>query len=776
MQYENIKACIMAGGKGTRLRPLTTDMPKPLAKLLGKPIITYILELLKSHNVSEAAIAVGYQGEKIRTELENLSILDLEFVTEDIPLGTAGAVKNAMQDCNDDFIVISGDCLCDLDLSAAYAFHKANNSMVTIIGTRVADPREYGLILCDEDGGVISFLEKPSYHNCSSDLASTGIYILSPNIFDYIDDNKSVDFANDVFPKLLLENMPIYAFEDSGYWCDIGDTMSYAKCQQDMLMGRIKCNIDAKNIDGVYYKTGVPISADENIHIASNVYIGEGVTLAKGTVIGEYSVLCDNVTVGSSSTVTSSILLDSVYIGEDVSIVSSICCSGVRLEDNVAIMEGSVIGSNAVVQRNAIVCDNVMVWANKTVPSGFTLSDDLQFGTARQITVDEEGIIGQTNIKITPELCAKIGSSIGSIKPFGLIGVAYNDAPCSEALYHAIVSGIMASGATVWDFKSCIENQFKFCLAKSTVDFGIYIDGGNITTIRLFEKGGLSTCRAVERKLEGNINRGEFKRVIPSKMGNIVDMSGLVKLYEIELLKQCDMPLSSQVNIKCTNKTTKQLLERTLVQLGCELGDDITINIRSGGGIIIYDMETTLTTPLVQTLLCLSEFLKGEDVCVSETSPRIIDSIAKEHNRQVYRYPDCPCDQKDVAIRQKAINKPFLRDELMMAIRLLSFMTHKKLRLFELAKLIPEFEQSNRLVPINGAPGTLLKRLNCSKTRLSEGLVLSNNGVEALIRPIKSGRGIMIFSESQRAVQNESAVEICDFFENIIRQANELEA
>lgn len=226
-----MKAVIMAGGEGTRLRPLTCNMPKPLAPLCGKPVAFYILELLKKHGFTEAVFTLRYQGEKLEESFDGSSYrgTELSFQYEKTPLGTAGSVKSAAGD--EEVLVISGDAMCDFDLTAAVDFHRRKNSPATIIVKKVSDPREYGLVQTDEEGRITGFLEKPSYEGCVTDLANTGVYILSKEVMEGISRDRPLDFAKDVFPKLLRENVPLCAYKETGYWCDIGDFAGYLSCR-----------------------------------------------------------------------------------------------------------------------------------------------------------------------------------------------------------------------------------------------------------------------------------------------------------------------------------------------------------------------------------------------------------------------------------------------------------------------------------------------------------------------------------------------------------------
>jgi len=755
----------MAGGRGTRLRPLTSELPKPLVPLLGKPIIHYILELIKKNKVDDAVISLGFLGTQIEEELSGISddFINLDFASEDSPLGTAGGVKNAMGNFEGDILVISGDAMCDFNLEKAIEFHRQSESMATIITKQVDDPREYGLVSSDNLGKITGFVEKPSYKSCSTDLASTGIYIISSKVLDMVKANTQTDFAQDIFPSMLKQGFPLFAFEDKGYWCDVGDIKSYIQCQRDMLDKKVDCIINNK-----------PIQSFKGVDIAQPVYIGEGVTIGENTVIEKYSVIGDNVTIGNSCNISGVVLDKGVKIADNANLVDMIACVGATLEDNAAVYEGCVIGSEAIIRKGAIIESGVKVWNNKTVGENIKLKEDLQFGFAKDIIVEDEGIVGQTNVTITPALCTKIGSGIASLKKNTIIGVGYSNHPSSVSLYHAVVSGILASGENVWAFGECLENQFKFCLNKSQLEFGVFIDGGIVSTIKVYEKGAMSTSRPIERKLEGAINRGEYKRVGANQMGSVSNMKSMRELYEFELLKLCDASLDGLIiNVKSPNKAIKQLMENVLTRLGCSIGNGnngITVNISaSGDSVCLSDNGCEyLFFERALSLVCLSEFLKGEDVSVSQTAPLLIDKLAQVHGRQVYRYFDCPNAQEDKIARQKAMSKPFLRDGLMMTIKIFSFMKTQGIDYMDMLKLIPECSVSSRLVSISVSPSVIMKKLKCDKEIQSEGVVASKGGKRAYVRPLKTGKGIMIYAES---VNSETSAEICDMFEEVIKDS-----
>lgn len=225
-----------------------------MAHLCGRPVLEYILDLLQEHDVLDAAVTMRYIPSAITAHFgDGYRQMRLSFSEEDKPLGTAGSVRLAVDSqwggADDDVLIISGDALTDIDLSEACAFHKSRHAAATLIVTRVADPREYGLAEFDREGRITGFLEKPGWGQAATDAANTGIYILSPEALESIPADTNFDFAKDLFPLLLRDGLPLYAYETKDYWCDIGDLTTYLTCQRDILEGRVKTNLPVK--DGV---------------------------------------------------------------------------------------------------------------------------------------------------------------------------------------------------------------------------------------------------------------------------------------------------------------------------------------------------------------------------------------------------------------------------------------------------------------------------------------------------------------------------------------------
>lgn len=754
-----MQAVIMAGGQGSRLRPLTCERPKPLAPICGKPVLEYILDLLVQHSIHQAVVTLRYEGNKIISHFDgkNIPQLELSFSFEKEPLGTAGSVKNAIQGATDDILVISGDAMCDFDLTKAIAFHKNTGAAATLLVKPVDDPREYGLVDTDEDGKILGFIEKPPLSRCTTNLANTGIYILSPKVLEQIPEGRASDFAMDIFPKLLQDGVPIYACSMEGYWCDIGDLKSYLQCHRDLLEGRIRASMPQSHLTPGNY-TVQPLC-----WIGENVSIGEGAVIESGSSIG------NNVIIEPRCKIKRSVILDGAHLSSDSQCVDAIIGTGARMGAWSAVYECGVLGDHAVLGSRSVIPDGVKVWSGKQVPDDTKLTGNLQYGLSSGVFCDEDGICGQINVSITPDLCCQIGAAIASLKKGAVIGVSSDGSLSGRALKYSLMSGILSTGSNLWDFGENFDSQFDFCMNKSGADYGIHLSSDHSVRIHLADKGGLPLTRSDERKLEGAVNRGEYRKVSGEAFGNSMDLHALHQLYPVELMKAAKCNLHGiSVQIKTSNPKLRHILEHSLSQLGCGLDGELFLHLSSNGrylsayqpGVGYIDHDRLLV------LLCSDYLSTHSELSVSNEAPAVLESIAEEAHASLFRYQDCSCGQSDEHARAIALDTPFLRDGLMMAVRLLSYLKEKGLTFQEAVEQIPHFATESRFVP-DRHPADRIRFLQPHAERSTEGITISDQQGLIRIRPVKSGKGLLLFAEGQNA---ESAKEICDFFEKIIRE------
>src|SRR6266568_3300299 len=303
----------MAGGEGTRLRPMTASQPKPMLPVVNKPIMEHVLRLLRRHGFDETVVTVQFLASMVRNYFgdgEDFG-MSLQYATEETPLGTAGSVKNAEDALRDEpILVISGDALTDIDLSELVKFHKDNGALVTVGLTRVPDPLEFGIIIVDDDGRIQRFLEKPTWGQVFSDTVNTGIYVMQPEVLD----GESVDWSGDVFPRLLERGAPLYGWVADGYWEDVGTHESYLKAQADVLSGRVDAEIDGFEVSpGVWVCEGAEV--DPDAVLSGPLCIGDYAKIEAGAQLRELTVIGNNVVVKEGAFLHRAVVHNNVYVG-----------------------------------------------------------------------------------------------------------------------------------------------------------------------------------------------------------------------------------------------------------------------------------------------------------------------------------------------------------------------------------------------------------------------------------------------------------------------------
>lgn len=766
-----MKAVIMAGGEGTRLRPLTCTLPKPMARMCGTPVLLYILDLLVAAGFKEAILTLKYMPNSIIQYFndDEYKGIKLEFVIEDEYLGTAGSVKNALAETSESVLVISGDAMCDYSLGEIIRTHEKNKADVTVVCTQVEDPREYGLVQIDENSFITGFLEKPGWSQASSDLANTGIYILEPSCINEIPAAVAYDFAKELFPKLLEKNKKLLAYKADGYWCDIGDLESYRKCQIDMLSDKVSCGF--KSIaQGVYAKSTLPKG---DFVVIPPSYIGNSVQIENGAVIGPKTIIDDNCLIGAGAKIRESVILENTYISSLCSINGAIVSSGASVKKGASLFEGSAVGSEAIIGEYATIGANVLVWPNKEVSSGVVAKENLKYGTCSKIMLVDDGLEGDFGVEMTPERAALLGSAVGSFEESVRVGIGTDGCVNSEALKHGLLGGLISCGARVWDFSSCFEAQMYFFTAFCGLSFGIFISGGKGgTAIKICEKGGLSLTRNAERGICAKLSKAEFKRCGFEQCKRVTDMQSVNMMYIRELCAQARTEIRDMdATVVCSNERISDIMLNAFERLGClSVGDDLIIKINDNGTRASF-MESGVgyTFDKLLAIVAHNELKSGSDVALPWDAPHIITHLASTLGRQVLRYADNSASGTDTKARDLGVRQLWARDALFLSIRILSIMREGNKTLRELAKELPEFYVAQKKIDIDVSPAKISKRLldESFTSAENEGVTYSNDKGLARVKAKGAGNTLRIITE---AVTLEAARELCADIETIIKR------
>lgn len=348
-----MKAIIIAGGSGTRLRPLTYNTPKPMVPLFEKPFLQHQLELLRRHGITDVVINLHYLSDTISEYFGDGSQLGMriEYSYEEKALGTAGAVKLAEQYFDGEpMVVLNGDILTDIDLGELVAFHQSRQAKATIAMIRVTDPTAYGLLFTDVEGRITRFLEKPSWDEATVDTVNTGIYVLDPSIFRYVPQNEAYSFERGLFPLLLQLGESIYGFPTDAYWLDIGSPQKYLQAHTDVLMGRVKLELDAeRRDDGVWVAKGVDI--DPTAEVKGPVYLGTGVKVRKRARVREFSVLGPGVCIDDKATIEHSLIGEGTVIEEEATLRRCLVGKRCRIGAAAALADNTVLADDSTVGR-----------------------------------------------------------------------------------------------------------------------------------------------------------------------------------------------------------------------------------------------------------------------------------------------------------------------------------------------------------------------------------------------------------------------------------------
>jgi mannose-1-phosphate guanylyltransferase/phosphomannomutase len=534
-----VKAVIMAGGEGTRLRPLTSTRPKPMVPIVNQPVMEHILGLVKHHGMTEVVATLAFMPRVIQEYFGDGDEwgMSISYAIEETPLGTAGSVKNAESLLNDGpFIVISGDAVTDFDLTEAARFHASHDGPVTIVLTRVPDPSDFGVVITADDGRIERFLEKPTWGQVFSDTINTGIYVIDPLVFDFIPAEGASDFSSDVFPALMEAGHNLYGFIAEGYWCDVGSLESYMDAHRDILDGLAKVYVPGTHArDDVWIGKGAAI--DPTAELGSKVVIGENVRVRAGAHIGDYSVIGDNCLVSDGATVERSILWDDAYLGALSDTRGAILCRGVDVRSRARIEQGVAIGDDTVVGRGAQVATDVLVYPSKRIEAGALITKPIIWESTGQRSVfGADGIAGVVNIDVTPDVALRIAQAFAStLPPKTHIAVSRDTSRAARMLSRAIAAGLNSTGNIVRDLRVASPAVTRFTARDTRCSGGMHVCASSTdpqwVEIHFFDADGLDIAPWEEKKVERLYFRLEFRRAFFEDIGEILYPSRAFEYY-----------------------------------------------------------------------------------------------------------------------------------------------------------------------------------------------------------------------------------------------------
>ena len=542
-----MQAVIIAGGEGTRLRPLTSTVPKPLLPIANRPMIAHVVNLLASYGFDDIIVTVAYLGNSIRNYLGDGTEFGvrIRYLQEETPLGTAGAVANAKDLIEGTFIVLSGDVLTDIDLSKAVAFHSERSALATMILTAVESPIEFGIVTTDDEGSVNQLVEKPSWGEVFSDTANTGIYVLEPAILDRIPTGRPVDFSEEVFPSILADKQRLAGYVAEGYWADVGTFSGYVQAHRDILDGRVRVDTGGFRFDSNVI-VGKNCEIDPTALIVGPALIGDFVRVGSGARILPYSVIGENVRIGTDTVIDGAILFDHAFLGEEVRLRSAIVGRSADIRNRAVINDMVVLGDNVYVGRDAVINPDLKVYPGKTVEPMSTVTSSIVWETGSSRTVfGPLGISGLANIDINPELATRIAMAFAYVlPPHGSVFCSRDTSRAARVIKRALMVGFNSVGLDVIDLEATIKPLLRHSVANTDAVAGVHVSldpsDPQSLVIHLLNANGVDLNSQERRKVERALEREDFRRVSASEIGDLRLQSRSLDAWKSEITSASD--------------------------------------------------------------------------------------------------------------------------------------------------------------------------------------------------------------------------------------------
>lgn len=665
-------AVILAGGRGKRLSALTDRIPKPLLPVLGEPVICHALTLLCKAGCDSALISVGYMKEKIMNRLGGTFCgMELGYGTEDIPLGTAGAVKACRDRLTDNFIVMSSDVVTDFDLVDAVKFHRESNADVTLLLCKRPDPRAYGIAVCEKSGRILRFLEKPGWDRVFSDRINTGIYIIKKSVLDLVPDGREFDFGKELFPLLLKEGKRMFGITLPGYWCDIGSARDYLKCNLDAYSGLVR--LEGKR---------------RRVPECRNSVIGEGVILGKGTSLEE----C---TVGDGATFGAGCRLYRCIVGE-----------GAAVADRVTAEEGSIIAPFARVPSGTHIAQGQCFSSNnekkRTEMSYGRYGISFKDGTAKA-DISAYGA----------SLASALGCAAAPIVS-GTVGISHDGRQASRRFAEIFASSLCLCGRNVCYMDKASQSLTSFAASRLGCDITLRVaqkpEEPGYAFISFTDGFGLLPSREFENALLSGLGAPS----VAEKAGEVEGAEGLEALYVRELAEQGEL---SGITPGLCQFEDRELAIRAIEKMSGRIAlpnEPCFAVLDPSSRFILYDGEVFADIyKCIEIIISLSDKDELPGISLSYSSPPVLSHIARSKGIEpVFRLTRPSASAYDRRARQIAARLPFLTDPLFCGIRTLSLLNRAGLTLKEAFEgSLPLCVKQERVAVPDGAKAALLSSL-----------------------------------------------------------------
>ena len=770
-----MKAIVMAGGEGTRLRPLTEGRPKPMVELLGRPVLERTVDLLKANGVRDICFTLRYLPGQIRDwfgDGEKFGV-NITHRVETEPLGTAGGVRACRDFIGDDeVLILSGDAVCNFDLRALLEFYEKRRAEAVLALFEHPEPTRFGLVITEPDGRVTAFSEKPSWDRVLTGTVNTGIYLLSPEVVDLIPEGKPYDFGKELFPRLLQEGRRLYAMPAQSYWCDIGSPEAYRRCCVDAAAGRIGLDLKAPEIrPGVH--AHVPL---EGVKVTPPVYVGEGCTVEAGAELGPNAVLSRGSHVGKGSRVRDSVI-NGAWVDRGCVLDGAIVGRDARIGAGAGLGRECVVGDGAHIGDNCVLAPGVRIWTDRQVAAGRRVSRSVTGETPAEPAsfTDQSTLRGVLGVSLTPEIALALGAELGRD---ARVGVAFSGGNGARLVADALLCGVSASGGEAVRLDAGFEAQLAGVAGLFALASAVFVRqaGEEITAVFMTGAGTpLSTDR--RRKLEAAVG-GDHPRPAP-ETGGASTVSGAARAYisgAVDMLRRAVGPRPN-ISLAVTGRNAEnRTLRCVLAGLGFTVGKvrpgTASFSLLPGG--FAFEARDERGRELDPRHALAAAALAAMRLKLSPlAAPRELPAAAE---RLAVRYGCTLIPAGGPGWEELWEKQRWLRDGTMGVALIASVMAGERTELASLYDDLPPFETAERRVELGLSRARAMELLRAESAEmaaeLSGGLALTTGRGRVRFAPTFDGAALHVQAE---AVNRETADELACGAESLLRSIEKRE-
>ena len=642
---------ILAGGMGSRLAPITDDLPKPLVPVCGTPVLTRLTDCLKRNGWKDALLTVCALPEAF--DLYRDPNIELETVKGSVPLGSAGSVRAVRDRLADTILVISGDTVTDFDLRRAYERHKKERRLATILLTHAEAPGEFGVVTLD-GSRIVGFSEKPSWRDTASDLVSTGIYLLDRSLLDEVPEGIKVDFGRDLFPRLLKRGIEVFGEVLPGHWWDVGTPESYYRCCMALSDGQ--------------------------------------------TVTGQECAI------SLDATVRASVLHDRVSVGSGSRVEGSILCSGVRVGEGCTVPPGCVIGENTVLEDGASLKAGVRLKGGLLVGKNASVGERYVFGALDRRWFGDEQIQGD-RAELDSSFCLRLGRALKAPGRELKLGVLHGPSAGSRLYAELLSRGAQDAGAKVWELGDGFPAVISFAVRQYELDLAVFVDlRESVGRVRFWfcDRSGLPLTREAQRDIESRLRGEQYDRCITPQPAVFPDGEDRVlRRYCVWLQEQ----VGSLSGVKFS-VTRRDDAGEFLFSNAKELGADVSYGESEDNFTVSPDGRracayTRSGKPLTYWHLVALAAAESDErkVYLPARLPKTVEDYLRNMGKELRLYADGR-DEVRTHMEEQPSNSPYVNDGVLLCLTVAKRLQERKVSLDEALSALPAFFVCRRELPV----------------------------------------------------------------------------